>query len=149
MDPDRPSFLLVDGNNLLFAWDDLRAMLPHRRALAKSSLIQCLTDWCDDSDERVVLVFDGSQASPREEKRDHRIQVIYGGPGETADDIIERLTLKYVAQYTLTIATDDHAICDLVEAAGAEVLSARGLRERIEAGRRSREEWLKRHRRRE
>lgn len=148
MDPDRPSFLLVDGNNILHAWDDLRSMLLRSAEKARSELIRRLTDWSDDSDERIVLAFDGGNRSPRAEQREGRIQVIYGGAGETADAMIERLVLKYAASYRLTVATDDRAVQDLSAAAGAEVISAGLLQDRLEAGIRARQEWLRRHRRR-
>jgi predicted RNA-binding protein with PIN domain len=148
MDPQRPSFLLVDGNNILHAWDELRPTLLRSAEQARTELIRRLTDWSDDSDERIVLAFDGGTRSARNERREGRIQVIYGGAGETADAVIERLVLKYAASYRLTVATDDRAVRDLSAAAGAEVISAGLLQDRLEAGLRARQEWLRRHRRR-
>lgn len=149
MDSARPSFLLVDGNNILFAWDSLRQRRAISPDAARAELIQVLTDWSDDSEERVVLAFDGGVQSPRDEVRGRRIQIIHGGPGETADAVIERLVLKYVSSYPLTVASNDHAIRDLVEAAGASVISAEGLLDRVQASQRKRAEWLRRHRRRD
>jgi predicted RNA-binding protein with PIN domain len=147
MDPDRPSFLLVDGNNVLHAWEDLRALRTRSADRARRELIRRLTDWSDDSDDRVVLVFDGGARSPRDEQRDRRIQVIHGGPGETADAVIERLVLKYATSYRLTVATDDRAVQDLAAAAGAETISCDLLKARLESGARNRADWLRRHRR--
>lgn len=147
MDPDRPSFLLVDGNNVLHAWEDLRPMRLRSVELARRELIRRLIDWSDDADERVVLVFDGGSRSPRDEQRDRRIQVIHGGPGETADAVIERLVLKYGATYGLSVATDDRAVRDLAAAAGAETISCDLLKARLEAGHQNRADWLRRHRR--
>lgn len=149
MDSSRPSFLLVDGNNILFAWAALRERHAESREAARAELIRQLTDWSDDSDVRVVLAFDGGVRAPREEVRGKRIQVIHGGPGETADAVIERLVLKYSETCTLTVASDDHAVRDLVEAAGASVISAEGLLDRIDSGMKNRAEWLRRHRRRD
>jgi predicted RNA-binding protein with PIN domain len=149
MDPDRPSFLLVDGNNVLHAWEDLRPLRTRSADLARRELIRRLTDSSDDSDDRVVLVFDGGTRSPRDEQRDRRIQVIHGGPGETADAVIERLVLKYATSYRLTVATDDRAVLDLAAAAGAETISCDLLKARLEAGARNRADWLRRHRRKE
>jgi predicted RNA-binding protein with PIN domain len=148
MDPNRPSFLLVDGNNILHAWEDLRPLLARSADKARTCLIRQLTDWSDDSEERVVLVFDGGGRSPRDEQREGRIQILHGDAGETADAVIERLVLKYAGTYRLVVATDDRAVQDLSAGAGAEVISAGLLRDRITAGLRSREEWLRRHRRR-
>lgn len=147
MDSNRPSFLLVDGNNVLHAWEDLRPLRIRSVDLARRELIRRLTDWSDDSEDRVVLVFDGGARSPRDEQRDRRIQVIHGGPGETADAVIERLVSKYGASYRLTVATDDRAVLDLAAAAGAETISCDLLKARLEAGARNRADWLRRHRR--
>ncbi len=147
MDSDRPSFLLVDGNNVLHAWEDLRPLRIRSADLARRELIRRLTDWSDDSDDRVVLVFDGGINSPRDEQRDRRIQVIHGGPGETADAVIERLVSKYGASYRLTVATDDRAVQDLAAASRAETISCDLLKARLEAGARNRADWLRRHRR--
>jgi predicted RNA-binding protein with PIN domain len=144
----RPSFLLVDGNNILHAWEDLRPLMARSADKARVSLIRRLIDWSDDSDERLVLVFDGGVRSPRDEQREGRIQIIHGGAGETADTVIERLVLKYAGAYRLVVATDDRAVGDLSAAAGAEVISAALLHDRLEAGIRARGEWLRRHRRR-
>lgn len=147
MDSNRPSFLLVDGNNVLHAWEDLRPLRIRSVDPARRELIRRLTDWSDDSEDRVVLVFDGGARSPRDEQRDRRIQVIHGGPGETADAVIERLVSKYGASYRLTVATDDRAVLDLAAAAGAETISCDLLKARLEAGARNRADWLRRHRR--
>jgi uncharacterized protein len=147
MDPARPSFLLVDGNNVLHAWEDLRPLRLRSAELARRELTRLLTDWSDDADDRVVLVFDGGTRAPRDEQRDRRIQVIHGGPGETADAVIERLVLKYAGSYGLTVATDDRAVVDLAAAAGAETISCDLLKARLEAGARNRADWLRRHRR--
>lgn len=143
-----PSFLLVDGNNVLHAWEDLGRLLSRSRERARSELVRRLTDWSDDSEERVVLVFDGGGNAPRDERREGRIQVIHGSPGETADAIIERLVLKYAGIYRLSVATDDRAVSDLAAAAGAETLSCAALSDRLEAGWRARERWLEGRRRR-
>jgi predicted RNA-binding protein with PIN domain len=147
MDTFRPSFLLVDGNNVLHAWEDLRSLRLRSADLARRELIRHLTDWSDDAEDRVVLVFDGGIRAPRDEQRDRRIQVIHGGPGETADAVIERLVLKYAGSYRLAVATGDRAVLDLVAAAGAETISCDLLKARLEAGARNRADWLRRHRR--
>ncbi len=146
MAQDAPSFLLVDGNNILHAWEDLRSLLRASRERARAELVCRLTDWSDDADSRVVLVFDDGGTAPRNEQREGRIQILYGAPGETADSIIERLALKYANIYRIEVATDDRAIFDLAAAAGAETLSAAALQDRLAADLRARDRWLARHR---
>ena len=143
-----PSFLLVDGNNIIHAWPDLLDL--HRRVPggAYPELIRRLADFRDYSGERIVVVFDGRASATTEERPTPGLQVIYTSQSQTADDVIERLTTKYAGGYRITVATDDRAEQDLVVAAGGEVLSADGLRQRLEAGRRDLDDWIKRHRKR-
>lgn len=146
---ERPSFLLVDGNNVLHAWEDLRPALRQGVEKARAELVRRLVDWSDDSEERLVLVFDGGRKSTRDEHRESGIQILFGSAGETADVMIERLVSKYAATYRLTVATDDRAVSELASAAGAETLSSAGLLHRVEAANRLRAEWLRKHRRKE
>jgi len=143
-----PSFLLVDGNNIIHAWPELLDL--HRRVPGSAylELIRRLADFRDFSDERIVVVFDGRASAATEERPTPGLQVIYTSQSQTADDVIERLTTKYAGRYRITVATDDRAEQDLVVAAGGEVISAEGLRQRIEAGRRDLNDWIKRHRKR-
>ena len=144
-----PSFLLVDGNNILHAWEDLRPALRQGVERARAELIRRLVDWSDDADERLVLVFDGGRKSQREEQRQSGIQVIFGSAGETADVVIERLVSKYAGTYRLIVATDDRSVDELAAAAGAETLSSIGLHQLLASGARHRSEWLRKHRRKE
>ena len=140
------SFLLVDGNNIIHAWPDLLDLHRCIPGSAHTELIRRLADFRDYSGERIVIVFDGRAAGTTEERPSSGLQVIYTSQSQTADDVIERLAIKYAGRYRITVATDDRAEQDLVVAAGGEALSADGLRQRIEGGRRDLDDWLKRHR---
>ncbi len=128
-----PSFLIVDGNNIIHAWEDLLALHRRRRGLGHQELCRRLRHYGDVSDYRIVVVFDG-RSGPREEQREPGgLQVIYTDGASTADDVIERLTAKYARTYRLVVATNDYAEQNLVSAFGAEVWSAEGLRAAIES----------------
>tara|TARA_R110002096_G_scaffold387471_8_gene581677 strand:+ start:1410 stop:1856 length:447 start_codon:yes stop_codon:yes gene_type:complete len=146
MNNSRPSFLLVDGNNIIHAWPEL--LERHRRSpgSAHVELVNQLGEYRDWAEERVVVVFDGKGGAVNEEQREGGLQVFYTGADKTADDVIERLAIKYADQYGITVATDDRAEQDIVIGAGGEALSSSGLKDRIEAARRSRDGWLDRHR---
>lgn len=148
MEESRPSFLLVDGNNIIHAWLDLLELHLRIPGSAYTELIRRLSEFRDYSGERIVVVFDGRASGMTEERPTPGLQVIYTSRSSTADDIIERLAIKYAGLYRITVATDDRAEQDLVVAAGGEALSADGLRQRLEAGRRDRDDWLARHRKR-
>ena len=147
MNKSRPSFLLVDGNNVIHGWDDLLDL--HRRVpgSAYPELVRRLAEYRDFTGERVVVVFDGRGATLTEERPSPGLQVIYTSCGQTADDVIDRLAIRYAAQYEITVATDDRAEQDVVAAAGGQCMSIDLLRQRLEAAKRAQEEWLKRHRR--
>lgn len=148
MSDHRPSFLLVDGNNIIHAWPDLHQLHHKRRGLAHTELIRRLGELRDFSGHRIVLVFDGTGATSSEDRTPGGLQVIYTSRSRTADDVIERLAIKYAATYQIIVATDDRPEQDVVIAAGGEAMSSMALRQLIESGRRDLDDWLRRHRRR-
>ncbi|MDF1861496.1 MAG: NYN domain-containing protein [Verrucomicrobiales bacterium] len=148
MNESRPSFLLVDGNNIIHAWPDLLTLHRRRRGSAHPELIRRLGEHQDFSGDRVVVVFDGRGVTTTEERQAEGLQIFYTSASHTADDIIERLAIKYAAQYDITVATDDRAEQDIVVGAGGSVLSSDGLRDRLDAAERSMRDWIKRHRKR-
>jgi len=142
MDDDRPSFLLVDGNNIIHAWADLAALHRRSRGSAHRELIKQLTCYQDFAGDRVVVVFDGRGDRTAEEREPGGIQVFYTSGDKTADDVIERLAVKYVDTYRITVATDDRAEQDGVVAAGGEAISSDALRGRIDAAEARMNDWL-------
>jgi len=148
MEASRPSFLLVDGNNIIHAWPDLLAMHRRRKGSAHSGLISRLESYRDFTGDRVVIVFDGKGATTREERREDGLQIFYTSESHTADDIIERLAIRYADTYDIIVATDDRAEQDIVVGAGGSVLSSIALRDILEAAGRSMRDWIARHRKR-
>lgn len=146
MSTSRPSFLLVDGNNILHAWDDLRGILLRDRERARSELVQRLTEYRQFTGQRVVLVFDGRAAQAAEERTAGGIQIIFSNSRQAADGVIESLVRTYAATYDLIVATDDRAVQDVAVGAGAESISAVALASRVAAGATEMNRWLDRHR---
>ncbi len=146
-DTSRPSFLLVDGNNVIHGWDDLRDLQRRVPGGAYRELVRRLGEYRDFIGERIVVVFDGRGITLTEERPSPGLQVIYTSGGQTADDVIERLAIRYAGQYEITVATDDRAEQDVVVAAGGACVSIDFLRQRLDAAKREQEDWLKRHRR--
>ena len=143
------TFLLVDGNNVIYAWSDLKDLHRRGNGLAHERLKHLLGNYQDVSGVRVVLVFDGrgDRINAPEKKDEHEVQVFYSDSSSTADDIIERLSAKYASRYRMTVATDDHAEQNMVLSLGAEVITSDGLRDLLENSRGIMEDWLKRYRR--
>lgn len=148
MTESRPSFLLVDGNNIIHAWPELLEMHRFNRGAAHAELIRQLSEYRDFSGARVVVVFDGRGAVTTEERQADGLQVFYSSSDRTADDIIERLAIRYGSRFDLTVATDDRAEQDIVVGAGGAVLSSDGLRELLERSERAMRDWIDRHRKR-
>jgi len=146
MSTSRPSFLLVDGNNILHAWEDLRKLLRSNRERARLELARILTEYRQFSGQRVVLVFDGRSAQAVEEREAGGIQVIFSNSRQAADGVIESLVRTHAATYELIVATDDRAVQDVAVGAGAEAISAAALADRVAAGQKEMARWLDRHR---
>lgn len=144
----RPSFLLVDGNNIIHAWPELARLHATNRGAAHAELIRELTAYQDFSGRRVVVVFDGRGLKNNEERLPDGMQVFYSSASYTADDLIERLALKYAGVYEITVATNDRAEQDMVVGAGGIAISADGLRDLIGSVDREMDDWLRRHRKR-
>lgn len=147
MHKSRPSFLLVDGNNVIHGWDDLRDLQRRVPGGAYPELVRRLGEYRDFTGERIVVVFDGRGTTLTEERPSPGLQVIYTSGGQTADDVIERLAIRYADLYEITVATDDRAEQDVVVAAGGACMSIDFLRQRLDAAKREQDDWLKRHRR--
>jgi len=148
MNESQPSFLLVDGNNILHAWPELVKLLVRDRAAARTELIRRMVEYSGFSGDRTVIVFDGRGAATNEERMEGGLQVFYSGDGHTADEIVERLARKYATSYDIVVATDDRAEQDVVVGVGAQVISAEGLQSRLESVDREKDDWLRRHRKR-
>lgn len=143
------TYLLVDGNNVIHAWPELKDLHQRGKGLAHERLKHLLENYQDASGVRVVLVFDGRRAQMETSKQrdEHELQVFYSDSSRTADDIIERLSAKYAKRHRITVATNDLAEQSMVHSLGAEVISAEGLRHQLENSQGVMDDWLNRYRR--
>jgi predicted RNA-binding protein with PIN domain len=128
----RRKVLIVDGNNVIHALPDLLKLLKapggRRSGLAHRELERRLTNYQDETGERVVLVFDGrGEKVEKSDPRDGGVQVLRSGSGSSADAIIERLVVRYAGDYDLQVASDDRAVQNAVAAVEATGISVAGL----------------------
>ena len=130
--PSRPAFLVVDGNNIIHAWEDLLVLHRRRRGLGHVELCRRLRQYLDCADFRIVVVFDGRGSRREEEREPGGLQIIYTDGGNSADDVIERLVARNIKKYRIVVATDDFAEQNLVSSFGAEVWSARMLQSAVD-----------------
>ncbi len=122
-----PSFLLVDGQNIIHAWPELKKLLKRDAFAAQQELIRILSEYHSFSGTKVVIVFDGRGNQINEERSSEGVQIFFTSSGKTADDVIERLAIKYASTYQITVATNDIMEQDAVVAAGGNAISAEML----------------------
>ena len=129
-----PEYLLVDGYNIIYAWDDLSALAKNDLAAARQALADILCNYQGFRGCRVILVFDAYQVrgNPGEVTRYHNIHIVYTKEAETADMYIEKTTYELAQKRRVKVATSDGMEQLIILGHGALRLSAQALREEVE-----------------
>jgi predicted RNA-binding protein with PIN domain len=132
--PATPSYLLVDGHNVMHAWPELARHMrsASKRHIARTELLQRLRHLQDMTGTQVVVVFDGTTAKITEEREPDGLQVIYADAGHTADDLIEKLAARYAKERPMRVASADGLVRETVAAFGADWLSPEMLKSMCE-----------------
>ena len=135
--PLRQQYLIVDGYNIIFAWDDLAAIAKEDLEAARRQLCDILSSYAGFKKCRVVLVFDGYKVkgNPGEKTQFHNIQVVYTKENETGDGYIESLIAQIGGGYNIRVATSDGLVQIASVRSGVLRVSARELRAEIEEAR--------------
>jgi predicted RNA-binding protein with PIN domain len=137
-------YLLVDGYNIIFAWEDLRELAEIDINAAKDKLMDILCNYQGYKQCTLILVFDAYKVEGHaEEVFDyHNIHVVYTKEAETADQYIEKTVHKIGRQYQVTVATSDRLEQVIILGQGAARISAKGFQEEVKAASRElRAEW--------
>nr|MDE7325523.1 NYN domain-containing protein [Lachnospiraceae bacterium] len=129
-----PEYLLVDGYNVIFAWDDLAALAKTDLAAARGRLMDILCNYQGYTSYRLILVFDAYRVkgNPGEVQKYHNIHVVYTKEAETADMYIEKVSHELGKKYHVTVATSDALEQLIVIGQGAVRMSSRELKEEVE-----------------
>ena len=108
----RKEHIIVDGYNLIFAWDELKALASERLDLAREKLMDILSDYAGFTGAKMVLVFDGfrTPGNPGSRTDYHNIAVAFTKDGETGDAYIERIVNEIGRNYTVRVVTSDNLI---------------------------------------
>ena len=108
----KPEFIIVDGYNLIFAWDELKKLAADRLDLARGRLMDMLSNYCGFTKAKLVLVFDGfrTPGNPGSREDYHNINVAFTKDGETGDAYIERLADDIGKNYSVRVVTSDNLI---------------------------------------
>ncbi len=128
-----PEYLLVDGYNIIFAWEDLKALAQENLAAARQMLMELLSNYQGFAQCEVILVFDAYKV-PRgvgEVSKYHNIHVVYTKEAETADAYIEKTTYQLAKQHKVRVATSDGVEQLIILGHGALRISATTFRQEM------------------
>lgn len=131
---EREQFLLVDGYNMIFAWDDLKCMAEESLDMARRRLMDMFSNYRGQTDADVILVFDAYRVANNRGSsfKYHNIHVVYTKEAETADQYIESLVHKISPQCDVTVATSDVVEQVIILGKGARKLSAEHMKAELE-----------------
>lgn len=127
-------YLLIDGYNIIFAWDELKELAEKNIDSARSRLIDIMCNYQGFKKCHVILVFDAYKVVgfPGEMQKYHNIHIVYTKEAETADQYIEKLAHKIGNKYHVTVATSDCLIQLIIMGQGCSRMSAAELKEEVE-----------------
>lgn len=142
---DVEEYLLVDGYNVIFAWDDLRELSEVNIEGARGKLMDILCNYQGYKKNTVILVFDGYKVpgNPGEVIKYHNIYVVYTKEAETADQYIEKTVPEIAKKHRVSVATSDALEQMIIIGQGAHRISARDLLTEIQiTSQQMREEYM-------
>lgn len=145
--PRQEEYLLVDGYNIIFSWEELNELAKENIHAACDKLMDILSNYQGYRKCTLILVFDAYKVEGHVEEiiTYHNIYVVYTKEAETADQYIEKTVHRIGRQYQVTVATSDGLEQVIIMGQGAHRISAQGLKKEIEdTEKTAREEWHQR-----
>ena len=132
--PPKQKLILVDGYNIIFAWEELAKQAQTDLDAARRQLCDALSSYAGFTKHRVILVFDGykQKGNPGEKTQFHNIQVVYTREGETADAYMEALAHDIGKNYAVYVASSDGLVQLSSLGSGVLRMSARELKAAVE-----------------
>ncbi len=130
----KEEYLLVDGYNIIFAWEDLKELAEDNIEGARGKLMDTLCNYQGIKKCNLIVVFDAYriQGHQTEIFDYHNIHVVFTKEAETADQYIEKFVHEKISNYSITVATSDGLEQVIIRGNGASLLSARELKEEVE-----------------
>ncbi len=127
-------YLLVDGYNIIFAWEELRELAEINIDGARGRLMDILSNYQGIKKCTLILVFDAYKVEGflGEMQKYHNIYVVYTKEAETADQYIEKVAHEIGRKYKVTVATSDGTEQVIIRGQGCHLLSAKELHTEIE-----------------
>lgn len=126
-------YLLVDGYNIIFAWEDLKELAAVNIDGAREKLMDILCNYQGFKKSTLILVFDAYKVkgNPGSVETYHNIHVVYTKEAETADQYIEKTVHEIGRKYRVTVATSDQLEQVIILGQGGQRMSARELLEDV------------------
>ncbi|MBQ8921228.1 MAG: TetM/TetW/TetO/TetS family tetracycline resistance ribosomal protection protein [Oscillospiraceae bacterium] len=133
--PPEKEYLLVDGYNIIFAWDSLKALAADDLSHARDRLLEILQNYQGYRSCEVILVFDAYKIKGhgRETEQHGNVSVVYTKEAETADAYIERVSKTLLPENRVRVATSDGLEQLIILGNGAMRISAREFLEEVRA----------------
>jgi len=128
-------YLLVDGYNIIFAWEELKELAKVNMTGARDRLCEILCNYQGYKKGTVILVFDAYRVEGHTEEIEQykNIHIVYTRQAETADQYIAKTVKRIGSEYQITVATSDRLEQLIIWGSGAARLSADGLKQEVEA----------------
>ncbi len=131
---DGEEYLLVDGYNVIFAWDELRELSKDNIEGARNKLIEILSNYQGYKKCEVILVFDAYKVKGnREIEKVNNVNIVYTKEAETADMYIEKVTHKLAKNHKVRVVTSDALEQLIILGSGALRVSSRMFHDEIES----------------
>ena len=136
--------IIVDGYNIIFAWEDLAALAKEDLEAARKQLCDVLSNYAGFKKCHVVVVFDGwkVKGNPGEKTQYHNIKVVYTKEGETGDAYIESFVHQIGSNYAVRVASSDNLVQLSSFRTGVLRMSARELKDEVDRARKEMEQYL-------
>lgn len=134
LQPPKEEYLLVDGYNIIFAWDDLKELAKTDLDAARQSLMDTLCNYQGWKGCHVILVYDAYKVrgGRRSVEKYHNIHVVYTQEAETADMYIEKASYEISKKNRVRVATSDGLEQMIILGHGALRVSARMFRQEVD-----------------
>ena len=132
---DGVEYVLVDGYNIIFAWEDLKKLAENNLEAARMALIDRLCNYQGFTQCELILVFDAYKVknNPGELEKFHNVSVVYTKEAETADMYIEKATHRLGKHHKVRVATSDNLEQLIILGHGALRISADSFLKEVEA----------------
>lgn len=138
------NYLLIDGYNVIFAWDDLKELAEKSLDLARNTFINIVCNYQGFKSGNTIIVFDAYKVKGGvgSVEKIHNINVVYTKEAETADSYIERVTHEIGKNNRVRVVTSDRLEQLIVLGGGAVRVSAESFREEVKATEKEIKEFL-------